>query len=289
MKAIDNKELQIISKVIIGSISTNGIYCFGEKRQTQLFYTPFQESVKQEEYIHLYLLVLAEETIENATNDICDKIKIKTQGRITTTLLIHQMQSLKKLCDDQKYFFWNIMQNADLLFQDANKPPYLIIDGIPKRNPKSTSLYVANRKNTISTIWNWVYNDDDISSSVEVKMCGLHQIVEQTCLALIRVFMGYTPNYFSLEHLFNLCAYFTTMTTDFFPHKTKQDQSLFKLLKQQPNTLRFSKANDVDYLYYELLEERCCKFKNQADELMRKELGKAEQIESVEGQTNVNK
>jgi hypothetical protein len=73
MKTIDNSELHIISTIIIESISTSSIYCFGEKKQTQSFHTPFQDTAKQEEYIHLYLLVFAEETIENATNDIVIK------------------------------------------------------------------------------------------------------------------------------------------------------------------------------------------------------------------------
>lgn len=288
MKTIGNSELHIISTIIIESISTRGIYCFGEKKQTQSFHTPFQESAKQEEFVHLYLLIFAEETIENASNDICDKIKSKTQGRITATLLIHQVHSLKKMHDDQQYFFWTIIQNAALLFQDTDKPPYLINNGTPKRNLKSTSLYAANRKNNISTIWDWVYNDDDINSSYEVKMSGLHQIAEQTCLSLIRVFMGYSPNHFSLDHLFNLCEYFTTITTDFFPRITEEDRFLFKLLKQQPSALRFNKANDVDYLYYELLEQRCCKFKNQAAVLIQKELDRLTQMESEEDLTEIN-
>lgn len=288
MKTIDNSELHIISTIIIESISTRGIYCFGEKKETQSFHTPFQDTVKQEEHIHLYLLVFAEETRENASNDICDKIKTKTQGRITVTLLIHQVQSLKKMHDDQQYFFWSIMQNGEPLFQDTVKPPYLSNNGTPKRNLKSTSLYAANRKNNISTIWDWVYNDDEINSSYEVKMSSLHQIVEQTCLSLICVFMGYTPNHFSLDHLFNLCTYFNTITTDFFPRKTDQDRFLFKLLKQQPSALRFNRANDVDYLYYGLLEERCWKFKNQAAVLIKKELDRLTQMESEEDQTKIN-
>jgi hypothetical protein len=110
-------------------------------------------------------------------------------------------------------------------------------------------------------------------------MSSLHQIVEQSCLSLIRVFLGYTPSHFSLDHLFNLCEYFSSITTDFFPRKTQEDKSMFRHLKQQPSNLRFSKANDIEYLYYELLEERSRKFKDQADVLIRIELNLLEEIE----------
>jgi hypothetical protein len=172
------------------------------------------------------------------------------------------------------------MQNADLIFQDINKPPFLNISETPKRNLKSTSHYIAWRSNNIATIWGWVYNDDDASSSDEVKMSALHQIVEQICLSLIRVFIGYTPNHFALEYLFNLCEYFTTITADFFPRQTKEDKSIFKLLKQQPNTLRFSKTNDVDYLYYQVVEERCKNFKKQAEILIQNEINRQNEVEN---------
>lgn len=280
MNAIEFSQQKELMEVITDHVKTSAIYCFGKNKITyNSNKTLCPDKEEQKEHIHLYLLVFVQETKENVTSDICDKIKTKTHGSITATILMHHVRNLRKSCDDQQFFFWQIMQNAELLFQDVEKPPYLTISEIPKRNLKSASNYIASRKTNISTIWNWVYNDDSYSSD-EVKTSSLHQIVEQICLSLIRVFMGYTPNHFGLEHLFNLCEYFTTITADFFPRITQEDKSMFKLLKQQPSTLRFSKANDVSYLYYELLEERCGKFKNQAEIVIEKELSRQNQIEN---------
>jgi hypothetical protein len=287
MNVIEFSQQKELKEVITGHIKTSAIYCFGRNA------TAYSSSRKiysdkelQKEHSHLYLLVFVQETKENAGSDISDKIKTKTQGSLTATVLIHHVQSLKGLCQDQQFFLWQIMQNAELLFQDINKPPYLNISETPKRNLKSTSHYIAWRKNNIATIWGWVYNDDDASSSDEVKMSALHQIVEQICLSLIRLFIGYTPNHFALEYLFNLCEYFTTITTDFFPRQTKEDKSIFRLLKQQPNTLRFSKANDVDYLYYQVVEERCKKFKEQAEILIQNEINRQNDVENEPEKTD---
>ena len=287
MNAIEFSQQKELKEVITGHIKTSAIYCFGRN------VTAYSSSRKiypdkelQKEHSHLYLLVFVQETKENTGSDISDKIKTKTNGALTATVLIHHVQSLKDLCQDQQFFFWQIMQNAELLFQDINKPPYLSISETPKRNLKSTSHYIAWRKNNIATIWGWVYNDDDASSSDEVKMSALHQIVEQICLSLIRVFIGYTPNHFALEYLFNLCEYFTTITADFFPRQTKEDKSIFKLLKQQPNTLRFSKANDVDYLNYQIVEERCKKFKKQAEILIQNEIDQLNEVKNESEKTD---
>lgn len=287
MNAIEFSQQKELKEVITGHIKTSAIYCFGRNL------TAYSSSRKiypdkelQNEHSHLYLLVFVHETKENAGSDINDKIKAKTQGALTATVLIHHVQSLKNLCQDQQFLFWQIMQNADLIFQDINKPPYLNISETPKRNLKSTSHYIAWRNNNIATIWGWVYNDDDAYSSDEVKMSALHQIVEQICLSLIRVFIGYTPNHFALEYLFNLCEYFTTITADFFPRQTKEDKYIFKLLKQQPNTLRFSKANDVDYLYYQIVEERCKNFKNQAEILIQNEIDRLNEVKNESEKTD---
>jgi hypothetical protein len=287
MNAIEFSQQKELKEVITEHIKTSAIYCFGRQKTTYSSSRKiYPDKELQKEHSHLYLLVFVQETKENAGSDISDKIKTKTKGALNATVLIHHVQSLKDLCQDQQFFFWQIMQNAELLFQDINKPPYLNISETPKRNLNSTSHYIAWRKNNIATIWGWIYNDDDASSSDEVKMSALHQIVEQICLSLIRVFIGYTPNHFALEYLFNLCEYFTTITADFFPRQTREDKSIFKLLRQQPNTLRFSKTNDVDYLYYQVVEERCKNFKNQAEILIQNEINRLNEWENEPEKTD---
>lgn len=280
MNAIEFSCQKELKEVITGHIKTAAIYCFG--KNVTIFNsnkTLYPDQGMQKEHIHLYLLILVRETKENAANDIGDKIKTKTQGSMTATILVHKVTNLVKGGCDQQFFFWQIMQNAELLFQDTEKPPYLRSAEIPKRNLNSTAQYVENRRNNATTLWNWVYNDDDPHSTLEVKMAALHQVVEQICLTLIRVFMGYTPNHFALEHLFDLCEYFVDITADFFPHKTQEDQSMFKLLKRHPTALRFGRANDVDYLHYQVLEERCRLFQKRAIKLMESELERLQNLE----------
>lgn len=285
MKAIEISQQKEVIEVITEHIKTSAVYCFGSN---DMAYSSnrkvYPEQCMHKEHLHLYLLVFVSETIENSSNDISDKIKTKTQGALTATILLHHVQSLESLGEDQQFFFWQIMQNAELLFQDINNPPYLNISETPKRNLKLASNYVGSRRNIINTIWDWVYNDDDASSSDEVKMFALHQIVEQTCLSLIRVFTGYTPSHFAMEHLFSLCEYFSSITADFFPRHTKEDRDMFSLLKQQSHVLRFAKANDVDYLYYQLMEERCGKFRKQANILVQDELDRLEKAEKEENE-----
>lgn len=84
---IQQKELK---EVITDHIKTSAIfYCFGSNKTVYNWNkTLYQDKEVQEEHIYLYLLVLVQETKENVSSDICDKIKTKTHGFITAITVI---------------------------------------------------------------------------------------------------------------------------------------------------------------------------------------------------------
>ena len=276
MKAIQNTTSDLIYRVISQNIDPIGIYCFAEKKSSYTFNEPFQKPAKKEKHVHLYLLVIAEEFEDNIANDITDKIKGRSKGLVTVTILLHSVRNIVKLYGDQQLFLSNIINNSQALFIDAEKHPEVAFNsGI--RHVKSTTLYAEDRSNVSSSIWDLVYNNDQYFC-YEVRMCSLHQIVEQTCLSLIRVFLGYTPNHFSMGYLFELCEYFTGITSDFFPRNSRDEKNMFRLLKKNPNTLRFSRKNSSDYLYYQLMEDRCRDFMKEAEVVIEKELERLAEI-----------
>lgn len=104
MNAIEFLQQKIVKEVITGHIQTATIYCFGRHAtsySSSRILCPDKEL--QKIHTHLYLLVFVYETIENATSDISDKIKTKSEGSLTTTILIHHVKSLKNLNNDQHF------------------------------------------------------------------------------------------------------------------------------------------------------------------------------------------
>lgn len=97
MKAIEISQQKELTQVITEHIKTSAVYCFGSNDKSySLNRKVYPDHGKQKENVHLYLLVFVSETIENASNDISDKIKTKSQGALTATILLHHVQSLKK-------------------------------------------------------------------------------------------------------------------------------------------------------------------------------------------------
>ena len=59
----------------------------------------------------------------------------------------------------------------------------------------------------------------------------LHQAMEHTCGALIRIFTGYRPNTHNLSRLLMMVENFTDQFTRIFPKGTKQEEDLYSLLQ----------------------------------------------------------
>ncbi|WP_413999144.1 hypothetical protein ACMDB5_00810 [Flavobacterium sp. W1B] len=279
MKAIDNSGLQTVSNIIVESISTSGIYCFGEKKQIQAIQNPFQESnSKHKEHTHFYLLVFTNEIIINAVADISDVIKTKTEGRYTVTLLMHKATSVRYLTPHKLYFFYEVLTKSQTVYEHVNVPPNIAFDGIPKRKLDSIRSHWKNR-NIVATTFLESENQIDGNNTELIQESMLHIAVEETCLGLIDVFLGYQPNHFSLGYLFDICEIFTSLTSEIFPRKTEEDKKLFDLLKMHPSSLRWANLKTSSFLHTELLEKRCNLFCERAYELVNAELERLGNLE----------
>ena len=225
MKAIDNLGLQTISNIIVESISTSSIYCFGEKNQMQARYNPFKEFVSDhKENTHYYLMVLTDEYIINAVADISDSIKTKTEGRYTVTLLIFKAKYGHSLPPNQMYFYHQVLTKGYKVYERENIPIIISIDESPKRKIDSVRSYWKNR-NIVAETFLTNMNQIDYSNTAFVQESMMHVAVEQICLGLINVFLDYHPDHFSMAYLFDICEIFTPLTSDIFPRTRSEEHT----------------------------------------------------------------
>lgn len=263
--------LKMISKTITDSIETIGIYCFGQRTISKTVTKTILDANQLDfESNHFYLFVIVKQYKENFTADIADIIRNRTDGKYTATILLQTNKSLFQKSRDQQYFFYQVMQKAQLIFQSDAKPPCWVFDEIPIRNINSTKRYIQQR-NGIKNIFSEAEAMDN-GNATKVNIFMMHIIVEQMCLELIRVFLGYTPNHFSLSYLFDLCEYFTPLTSEIFPRQTDKDKLLLKLLSCNMSSLRHGAMDEVPRHDYEVLSNRYYEFVERADKLIANEL-----------------
>jgi hypothetical protein len=282
MKTIDSLGLQTVSSIIADCISASSIYCFGEKKQFHVVDNPFQESASGEKQnTHYYLLVLTDEYIINAVADISDIIKHKTQGRYTATLLFYKTKFRHSLTHNQKYFYHQVVTRGYKAYERENLLLNISFEGSPEFKIKSIKSYWKNR-NIIAETYLASVSQLDYTSTGFVQESMYHIAVEQICLGLISVFLGYYPDHFSLPYLFEICEIFTPLTSDIFPRTTREDKAMFDLLKANPASLRWSSVKKSCLVDIELLEKRCDVFYEKATEIAEAELLRQESLCAIE-------
>lgn len=265
--ALDETDpLQWITALITDTVATSALYCLGERTLEQkAVHFVTVEGTEDIKYTHYYLLLLVNDYVADVPGNIADKVRTKGNGRYTVTVLMHGKKSLGTRESDQRYFFYQAMEQGRLLFQETVRPPYLSFATPPARDMERARMYVAQRNRTVDFFME--AECLDVGDAAMMKVYMLHLIVEQTCLGLIRLFLGYTPNHFSLPFLLELCTYFTPLTAELFPRMTDKDKELFKLLSVSHNELRYGLVGNVAHHDYEVLRNKCMAFVEKAREI----------------------
>ena len=255
--------LQLITSVITERHSTIGIYCLGKRIINQTMHQTFYEtSSLVSEKIHYYLLVFVASFEPDSAAAISDIVFKRSGGNYTVTVLLHRKNSLKQNPGDQQYFFYQAMEKSELLFQHPTKAPYLPYTTMPSRNFTSAVRYWEQRLYTSNCLVLLI--TDDACKASRLHLVHLHYAVEQICLGLIRLFLGYRPNHFSLKYLLELCAYFSPLASIFLRNETDYDNALLKLLTSGVTDLRFGSIEELPQQDYMVLKQRSLEFISKA-------------------------
>ena len=257
---------EMISKVITRYLKTAAIFCFGKREGATT---------------HFYLLVLENEHKENAVHDLADIIKSKTKGQCSATLIIHDVTEISLAKGEQRRFFLNVIATGKALYRREGVNELTLVEQVPPRDYKQAISYLQNRNLIVNQISEW-QGEYEWANYSPLKAVMLHHIVEQVCLGMLKLFLGYTPNHFALGYLLELCEYFAPAAGKFFPRNSDEDKRLFKNLSRYSWTLRYSGDDDVDFEAMSLLQTRCNDFADYAQEVIQRELKRIQDDNAVE-------
>lgn len=255
-------------KIIIDTVAlylkTEAIYCFGK----------VQTSVK-----HYYLLIFTSENKTNAVHDLAGIIRSRTKEKCSATLLIHTLSEFQTATADQKHFFMNAILNGIPLFKKDSA--FFEVKSLQVRSLSSAKEYLSYRNIIVNNMESW-QEDYEWACYAPLKALMLHTMTEQMCLGMLRFFTGYSPNHFSLSYLLELCCYFNSEISAFFPRITEQDRNLFTLLSRSYPSLRYSGEDTFSEEDMNLLQNRYNDFAHFCTSLVKDELERIENLSAVE-------
>lgn len=270
------EQVQLPLKLIKRNFAPCTIYCFGFRNETALSSSRMlQENSSEITEIHFDLLIFSNKVHPNGASDIANRIAEQSGKKITATILLHKLTQLATKQPNQQWFFDKIIRSARRLIIDTTAPPYLTANDFPKRDLAADRTFWAK----CLAVANFNILTAAANKQAEIELCKialLHTATEQIALGLIRVFLGYYPNEFSLGYLLQLCGHFTALPSNIFPQRTEQDIKRFKRLCAPTSCLQHWTQLNADEKDFQYLLERCQQFLIEADSLVNLELERLE-------------
>ncbi|RZK25557.1 MAG: HEPN domain-containing protein, partial [Flavobacterium sp.] len=116
----------------------------------------------------------------------------------------------------------------------------------------------------------------------------LHQSLEQMCIILIRVLLGYRSEFHNIKRLLLLCNAFSDIPYNWFLSKDSNDQRLFELLLKSYSQARYNSNFTVSELDAKHLLEKIASFTTIGKELCREKIESLNQVAFATNGSEVN-
>ncbi|MFN0256970.1 HEPN domain-containing protein [Pedobacter ureilyticus] len=252
----------------------------GQQRQTE---SVFCNSQQKEEAIY-YLLIITEGStrIENGIQDFANQHY--EEGKVVVHA--HGATALKQNIAQSNYYFATVLNQGQLLYS-ANGVLCLeeVTTPRPEKRLAQAKLHWKHRgkmaQGFLAAAERALEEDHET-----VCLFLLHQVIEQACIGLIWVFMGYKSDMHNLRRLLYVCACFSKKPMQHFMGMPENELMLSIIMRSYSEARyreSFSLENRSAYNFLELVE----RFMELAEELCKEkfeamEAGLPVELEKVE-------
>ena len=237
-----NKLVEVINSLVT-KYNVEYIYCFGCLNDVRSAASCFTPDVTIAD-THYFLLML--------TTDIT-RIEHSVQDHVTgafpqmnITILVHGIETVTNeikqgnrffnaVCRDglQMYSFNGLRLNVDF----PNLNPSTTFSRAQKHYAHREGLALGFLQSANTCLEHGYYNN---------CVFQLHQAIEQACIMVIRIYMGYRSDMHNLARLINLCRCFSDEPFELFPRKTAEEKRQFQILIRSYSETRYKDEYQID-------------------------------------------
>lgn len=213
---------------------------------------------------HYCILVLTQDNTKYNAVSIANFILEVVNKDFSISVIMHKTKELATKRSSQQLFFDNVFRNGQRLCFDKSAPPYLLVNFIEPRNLEKDKMYWLK----CSSVAQFNIHAASESSLLNIELCKislLNTACIQLALGLIRLYLGYTPNEFNLNHLLRLCGSFTEIPNQLFHQQNSDAIRHYKMLCTPSSMLNHwtrLDANEQDFL---CLLDTCKQFFSQTN------------------------
>lgn len=257
-------ELQILIKLLTDQFHPDKIICFARVMTNMSSESCFAPELI-DPYCHYFLLVTTKETCRRE-HEIQDFVNthFKEGG---ATVLSHSIAGVREAIGKQSRFFSTVLHTGTVLYSADG---ILQVELPGQIDPAETVAKAEKHFDYRFTLSRgFLESAEERFKHGSFNLCAfmLHQAVEQSCVTMIRVFMGYRSDIHHLGRLLTLCLCFSEKPDAVFPRHNQEEEYLFQVLLRSYSEARYKEDFKVKEEDAKLLYARVRKFLNMAEKL----------------------
>lgn len=254
--------------LIVEFLSPDYVYLFGNQIIHSINSNLFTIREINKSALHYDLLIISTKSNAHSTNIYK---AIEKLGDITVNLLIHSPQEVLNKIERGNRFFSTVIQEGQLILKKIDLPD-LSAELKPLLQNKSSynPFYPSARLNRSLALLKSANQLGYGEPNTATMFFALS--VEQICLGLIHIYMGYIPNIYSLSHLFKICKIFWPTEHPFFPTEKERDVNVVNILSKSTTEVRYHVGASIELEIFEVLVSRCNSFIGLAIQICQTEL-----------------
>ena len=247
----EEKALRLVKEAISEVIIPLMIISFGKRRGFRQR-SSLAGITETKSFTHFDLLVITSDTAGIFPIQISQLIADKSNGQITTTIIVTTPKRVEQALYKKNLFLHTILKEGTVLYSDPQFSIEIPDEVIPSKEDiqkiKRDFFIRQSRAHGFLRATTEVEGDDDAT-----ELSLQHLAIQQICLGAIYVMLGLRPEDTKLKYLLDLCSNFSDAPDSCFPRKNEEDQKLLKKLINSTQDLRFGTSDqrslvDVDIL-----------------------------------------
>ncbi|WP_162276877.1 HEPN domain-containing protein [Mucilaginibacter pedocola] len=215
-----------------------------------------------------YLLIVTDEKDKTPEHEIVNKIENLCKPLINVCAIVHKSDGFIKGLEDGNRLFFNAIEKHKILYRNENFQLPLLNEPDSDRTIRhvkaSWERWGVQGKIFLDTAQG-CYHDGHYNLAAFL----LHQSVESTLIAIVRINLGYRLTIHNLARMLRLTLIFTDDLINVFDLRSVHGAQLFELLQNAYSAARYKEDYKLDEVSLKLLTEKIGSLYNVAEHIYR--------------------
>lgn len=253
-------ELERVTSELVKRYQPENIICFGSLQQSVSSGGCFMATNSQHTNHYFLLMVTAGS----------NRIEHEVQAMMTAcfkdtsiTIVVHGREIIHDAIARGNRFFITVFRTGTVLYNVDGLSPFFTILHLPEVEPVQIYLKAEHHyKHRYHMALGFMEGAHVCMTKgyYNNAVFMMHQAIEQGCIGLIRIFIGYRSDMHNLDRLLKLTLCFSLEPSDIFPREAGEEKRTFGLFHKCYSEARYKTELQVSQMDAERLHRQCVEF-----------------------------